>query len=349
MPGCEQDGNRHTSADKPAMAPLLPYPYFLPSVPFSQGWEQAAISRTPQPEFGPGDNRYLGANRHLVPLGAQRRASPQTQRGGTYCCCPSASLRQEENGPCRSSTLSARPGRACRQGPLETAGAGGRRPARRGAGPPAAGRGGRLSQPSCVRCRGWGGCWRRGGGGGRRAAASAPWPATARSSGGGPTLPITASTLVSSSTRGPVTSPPPSFLLRLGTGRGGERRQPSAAPAEASRVAGGVGPEAPLYPRGRFAWKVRGFLGRSAFWRTCWTCTVLRAGAARSLQSSLKGVEVLGARGALGSLRMGLAEGASPQPCVSSVGVLPVPCGQASPPGDVMLRRHWHPDSRAAA
>lgn len=82
-----------------------------------------------------------------------------------------------------------------------------------GAAPAAAGRGGRRPPPSCVRCRGWGRCCgRRGGGGGRRAAASAPWPATARSSGGGPTLPITASTLVSSSAPGLRKTPSPSFL-----------------------------------------------------------------------------------------------------------------------------------------
>lgn len=212
-------------ADKPAMAPLLLCPYFLPSVPFSRGWGQSAISRTPQrngAHFAPAAASALGQTA-ILGLSRLRAAPPlRRQRGGTDCCSSSPPVRQEESGPCRSSTVfRAVPGRAWRQGPVGTARAGARTPGgRRGAGPAAAGRGGRRSQPSCVRCRGWGGCWRRGGGGGRRAAASAPWPATARSSGGGPTLPITASTLVSSSPRGPVTSPTLPSPPRDGARRG---------------------------------------------------------------------------------------------------------------------------------
>lgn len=214
-------------ADKPAMAPLLLCPYFLPSVPFSRGWGQSAISRTPQRNGGtlcPSGRQRLGANRHLGPLGAESRASPQAAAGryGLLLFVPAGAAGGER-------ALSQQHRLPCRAGPCLAAGTGGdsqgrgqdaRRPARRGAGPAAAGRGGRRSQPSCVRCRGWGGCWRRGGGGGRRAAASAPWPATARSSGGGPTLPITASTLVSSSPRGPVTSPTLPSPPRDGARRG---------------------------------------------------------------------------------------------------------------------------------
>lgn len=204
------------------------FPPFCPLLPRLGGNQP---SHGPHSEtgahFAPAAASALGQTA-ILGLSRLRAAPPlRRQRGGTDCCSSSPPVRQEESGPCRSSTVfRAVPGRAWRQGPVGTARAGARTPggrrgaARRGAGPAAAGRGGRRSQPSCVRCRGWGGCWRRGGGGGRRAAASAPWPATARSSGGGPTLPITASTLVSSSPRGPVTSPTLPSPPRDGARRG---------------------------------------------------------------------------------------------------------------------------------
>lgn len=216
-------------ADKPAMAPLLLCPYFLPSVPFSRGW--GAISHLTDPTAKRG---HTLPQRPPAPWGkppswASRGREPRLPSGGSGAV-RTAALRPRRCGRRRAGPVAgapfsvpcrAVPGGRDRWGQLgqepgrQEAGA-----ARRGAGPAAAGRGGRRSQPSCVRCRGWGGCWRRGGGGGRRAAASAPWPATARSSGGGPTLPITASTLVSSSPRGPVTSPTLPSPPRDGARRG---------------------------------------------------------------------------------------------------------------------------------
>lgn len=118
-----------------------------------------------QPRHGP--HSETGA--HFVPaatsalgqtaiLGLSRlRAAPplRRQRGGTDCCSSSPPVRQEESGPCRSSTVfRAVPGRAWRQGPVGTARAGARTPGgRRGAAQarrPQEGEGGGRSHHACA-------------------------------------------------------------------------------------------------------------------------------------------------------------------------------------------------------
>lgn len=147
-------------ADKPAMAPLLLCPYFLPSVPFSRGWGAISHLTDPTAKRGtlcPSGRQRLGANRHLGPLEAESRASPQAAAGryGLLLFVPAGAAGGER-------ALSQQHRLPCRAGPCLAAGTGGdsqgrgqdaRRPARRGAAQarrPQEGEGGGRSHHACA-------------------------------------------------------------------------------------------------------------------------------------------------------------------------------------------------------
>jgi len=112
------------------------FPPFCPLLPRLGGNQP---SHGPHSEtgahFAPAAASALGQTA-ILGLSRLRAAPPlRRQRGGTDCCSSSPPVRQEESGPCRSSTVfRAVPGRAWRQGPVGTARAGARTPGgRRGA------------------------------------------------------------------------------------------------------------------------------------------------------------------------------------------------------------------------